>query len=279
LKCLLGEYVTNSKLRTPYSELARKGPAFVLTVAGSDSSGGAGIQADLKAFRANGVPGLTAITGLTAQNSRGITHIHPAPLENLLGQLEAVDGDFHIVAAKTGMLPTADAIRTVAAFFRARPALRLVVDPVLIATSGASLRLEDTTQALLTELIPLASVVTPNLDEAAVLGGRELVDSDEGADLLWAQFHVPFLLKGGHGNAAIVRDVLITGEGKRTFEYPRLEGEYHGTGCILSASIAAGLAKGSALPEAVERAEAFLHGEMTRAIVPGKSELRYLLMN
>jgi len=260
------------------SPLQVQRPSCVLSVAGSDSSGGAGIQADLKAFRAHGVPGLTVITGLTAQNSRGITHIHPTPLDNLQAQMEALDADFAIAAAKTGMLPTAEAIRAVAAFFRAGPAIRLVVDPVLIATSGASLRLEDTTQALLTELIPLASVVTPNLDEAAVLAGRELVDSDEGADILWAQFHVPFLLKGGHGSQPIVRDVLITGEGKRVFEYPRLEGEFHGTGCILSASIAAGLAKGLGLAEAVERADAFLHEAMARAIVPGKSELRYLLM-
>jgi hydroxymethylpyrimidine/phosphomethylpyrimidine kinase len=250
----------------------------VLTVAGSDSSSGAGIQADLKAFRANGVPGLTAITGLTAQNSRGITHIHPTPLENLRAQLEAVDEDFRITAAKTGMLPTAEAIRAVAAFFRARPAIRLAVDPVLIATSGASLRLEDTTQALLAELIPLAAVVTPNLDEAAVLAGCAIKDADEGAEILWAQFHVPFLVKGGHGGKPIVRDVLITGEGRRTFEYPRLEGEFHGTGCILSAAIAAGLAKGLALAEAVEQSEAFLHEAMTRAIVPGRSNLRYLLM-
>lgn len=267
-----------SKLSTPSSELHAR-PACVLTVAGSDSSGGAGIQADLKAFRVNGVPGLTAITGLTAQNSRGISHIHPAPLENLTAQMEALDADFNITAAKTGMLPTAEAIRTVAAFFRARPAIRLVVDPVLIATSGASLRLEDTTQALLTELIPLAAAVTPNLDEAAVLAGRELQDSDEGADILWAQFKVPFLLKGGHGRLPVVRDILITKEGKRTFEYPRLEGEFHGTGCILSASIAAGLAKGLGLPKAVERAETFLHEAMARAITPGKSELRYLLMD
>ena len=177
------------------------------------------------------------------------------------------------------MLPTAEAIRAVAVFFRARPHVRLVVDPVLIATSGASLRLEDTTQALLTESIPLAAVVTPNLDEAAVLAGCTIKDADEGAEILWAQFHVPFLLKGGHGNQPIVRDVLITREGKRTFEYPRLEGEFHGTGCILSASIAAGLAKDLGLPEAVERADAFLHQEMARAIVPGKSELRYLLMD
>jgi hydroxymethylpyrimidine/phosphomethylpyrimidine kinase len=222
---------------------------------------------------------MTVITALTSQNSRGVAQIRSTPRKYLWGQLNAVDSDFAIAAAKTGMLPTADAIRAVAGFFRARPAIRLVVDPVLIATSGASLRLEDTTQALLSELIPLASVVTPNLDEAAVLADRELVDSDEGADLLWAQFHVPCLLKGGHGNAAIVRDVLVTGEGKRAFEYPRLEGEFHGTGCILSASIAAGLATGLGLPEAVERAEIFLHEAMTHAVVPGKSELRYLLMD
>ena len=269
----------SSELRTPNSEPARKRPLCVLTVAGSDSSGGAGIQADLKAFRALGVPGLSVITGLTAQNSRGVTHIHPTPPENLQAQLEAVDSDFHIAAAKTGMLPTAEAIRAVAAFFRARPSIRLVVDPVLIATSGAALRLEDTTQALLTELIPLASVVTPNLDEAAVLAGKAANGSEEGAMELFRAFRVPFLLKWGHGSGGSVRDILVTGEGCRAWEFPRLDGEFHGTGCILSASIAAGLAKGLDLAGAVDRAEAFLHDAMAKAIVPGRSELRYLLMD
>lgn len=262
-----------------YQDQPSASAASVLTIAGSDSSGGAGIQADLKAFRAGGVPGLSVITGLTAQNSRGVTHLQPTPIDNLQAQLEAVDSDFNIAAAKTGMLPTAEAIRTVASFFRARPSIRLVVDPVLIATSGASLRLEDTTQALLTELIPLATVVTPNLDEAAVLAGRGISGSDAGAEALWEAFRVPFLLKGGHGDQAAVRDVLVTGEGTRAWEFSRLEGEFHGTGCILSASIAAHLTRGLELAEAVDRAEAFLHEAMARAIVPGKSALRYLLMD
>lgn len=264
---------------TPHSELPQGRPACVLTVAGSDSSGGAGIQADLKTFHELGVPGLTVITALTSQNSQGVTQIHATPLNSLKGQLAAVDSDFQIAAAKTGMMPTGGIISTAARFFSSRPQIKLVVDPMQNATSGASLRLEDTTKALIRDLIPLASLVTPNLDEAQVLAERTETNGERLARRLWNQFHVPFLVKGGHGKGEIVRDILIADGRTRVFTSPRLPGEYHGTGCILSAAIAAHLAKGQALPEAVSLGRRFLQEAMRCAIIPGNAKLRYLLMS
>jgi hydroxymethylpyrimidine/phosphomethylpyrimidine kinase len=268
----------HSEHRTPNSELQNTRDACVLTVAGSDSSAGAGIQADIKTFRTLGVPGMSVITALTSQNSRGVTQIHPTPLRYLSGQLAAVDSDFDIRAAKTGMMPTGAAISAVAKFFRNRPQIRLVVDPVLIATSGASLRMEDTTQALIRELIPLASVVTPNLDEAQVLADSSEKKGDSLARRLWNLYHVPFLVKGGHGTGAEVADVLHMDGKAQIIASSRLPGEFHGTGCILSAAIASHLAVGLDLKESVARAHAFLQKELQHSIRPATCDLRYLLM-
>jgi len=268
----------HSELRTPNSELNQNPPKCVLTVAGSDSSGGAGIQADIKTFHALGVPGMCVITALTSQNSRGVTQIHPTPLRYLSGQLLSVDSDFNIAAAKTGMMPSGTIISATAKFFRERPHIKLVVDPVLIATSGASLRMEDTTQALIRELIPLASMVTPNLDEARVLADCNDKKGECLARRLWNLYHVPFLVKGGHGTGGEVEDVLFMDGKAQVFASPRLPGEYHGTGCILSAAIAAHLAGRLDLGESVARAHAFLQKELQKSIRPGNSDLRYLLM-
>ena len=258
------------------SETARL--VCVLTVAGSDSSGGAGIQADLKTFHDLGVPGLSVITALTSQNSQGVTHIHSTPLKSLKGQLEAVDSDFQIAAAKTGMMPTGGIVSAVARFFMSRPQIRMVVDPVLTSTAGASLRLEDTTKALIRDLVPLASLVTPNLEEAQALADAAETNGERLARRLWNLFHVPFLVKGGHGKGETVRDIFIADGRMRVFTSPRLPGEYHGTGCILSSAIAAHLAGGQALPEAVSLGRRFLQEVLRSAVIPGKSKLRYLLM-
>jgi hydroxymethylpyrimidine/phosphomethylpyrimidine kinase len=250
----------------------------VLTVAGSDSSGGAGIQADLKTFHALGVPGLTVITALTSQNSQGVTQIHVTPLKHLTGQLDAVDADFNIVAAKTGMMPTGGIISAAAKFFASRPQIKLVVDPVLISTSGAPLCLEDTTKALIRDLIPLGSLVTPNMSEAQALADANETNGERLARRLWNLFHVPFLVKGGHGKGETVRDVLIADGRTRIFTSPRLPGEHHGTGCILSSAIAAHLVKGQALPEAVSLGRKFLQQALRSAIRPGNAPLNYLLM-
>jgi hydroxymethylpyrimidine/phosphomethylpyrimidine kinase len=269
----------NTKLEIRNSKLQNTRPACVLTVAGSDSSGGAGIQADLKTFHDLGMPGMCAITALTSQNSRGVTQIHAVPMKHLTGQLDAVDSDFHIAAAKTGMMPTDRAIRAAVGFFQSRPHIRLVVDPVLIATSGASLRLEDTTKVLIGDLIPLASVVTPNLDEARVLADSNEADGGRLARRLWNMFHVPFLVKGGHGKGETVRDFLFADGKMQVFTSPRLKGEYHGTGCVLSAAIAAHLAKGFELAEAVNRSRTFLEKALRDSILPGGSDLRFILMS
>ena len=254
-------------------------PACVLTVGGSDSSAGAGIQADLKTFHALGVPGMCVITALTSQNSRGVAQIHATPMRIIQGQLEALSADFNITAAKTGMMPSGSVIAAAAKFFRDHPHIRLVVDPVLIATSGASLRMEDTTLALIRELIPLASLVTPNLDEARVLTDSNEKKGECLARRLWNLYHVPFLVKGGHGTGDDVLDVFYRDGKSQVFTSMRLPGEYHGTGCVLSAAIAAGLAQGFDLRESVTRGRMFLQEALRGAVCPGGSDLRYILMH
>ena len=234
-----------------------------LTIAGSDSSGGAGIQADLKTFSAFGVYGASAITALTAQNTTGVSGVHPVPPAFIVAQIDAVLSDFTVGAAKTGMLATREIVLAVAARLRAVPGLPVVVDPVMIATSGASLIDDGAVEAVRSQLLPLAALVTPNLPEAGRLSGMPEATTDadvrKQAVALVHAGATAVLLKGGHGEGATAIDYLATRDGITAFERPRIATRAtHGTGCTLSAAIAALLATGRPLHEAVERAKSYV---------------------
>jgi hydroxymethylpyrimidine kinase/phosphomethylpyrimidine kinase len=222
-----------------------------LTIAGSDSGGGAGIQADLKAFAAAGCYGMSAIVALTAQNTVGVTAVHEAPPEFVRAELEAVFSDIGVDAAKTGMLFSRAIVETVAAFLEGHR-VPLVVDPVMIAASGSRLLQNEATVALVTRLLPLATVVTPNLDEAVALAGKP-GSRRELAERIHQLGAAAVVVTGGHGEEAI--DHLF--DGREHFEIPvprhsRLS--THGAGCTHSATLTALLAKGLPLREAVEEA-------------------------
>ena len=232
-----------------------------MTIAGSDSGGGAGIQADLKTFLSLGVYGASTLTAITAQNTVGVRAVHEIPVDVIAAQIDAVVEDIGIDAAKTGMLSSAEIIASVADRVRHWRIERLVVDPVMVAKSGDRLLREDAVQALISQLLPLALVVTPNIPEAEVLVGRAL-SSDE--DIRAAARDIVALgpravvMKGGHrtGDAT---DLLFDGRQFYTFTSPRFDTpNTHGTGCTFSAAIAAGLAQGYDLVEAVRRAKRYL---------------------
>ncbi|NNM32500.1 MAG: bifunctional hydroxymethylpyrimidine kinase/phosphomethylpyrimidine kinase [Gemmatimonadetes bacterium] len=242
-------------------------PPVVLTIAGSDSGGGAGIQADLKTFHQWGVFGTSALTAVTVQNTLGVRHVHPVPEEVVRAQIGAVAEDFPLAAAKTGMLHSADLVHAVADAVLTWSIPHLVVDPVMVATSGDVLLEPGAVQAVLERLVPLATVVTPNLPEAALLVGRPVATPEEQAAAARALVEAgakAALVKGGHGAGDLVEDVLWDGSREWRFQHPRIATRHtHGTGCTLSAAIAAGLAHGQASGDAVERALDFVH----RAIV------------
>jgi len=248
-----------------------------LTIAGSDSGGGAGIQADLKTFHARGTHGLTAITAVTSQNTRGVTAVHTLPLAHVRSQIDAVFDDFDIAAVKTGMLGSAAVTRLVAKEMRRRQPAWLVVDPVMIATSGARLLDEDALEALVTRLIPLADVLTPNLPEAEALLGRPLGrDMDAvGADLL-ALGAAGVLLKGGHGKGREVVDRYYDASGVIEVRNPRLPVEGHGSGCTLASAVAAGLARGKSPQSAVREAIAWVNKAFQRSWRPGRGTVHVL---
>ncbi len=235
----------------------------VLSIAGSDSGGGAGIQADLKTFAALGCYGMTAITALTAQNTLGVSGIHGVPPEMLKAQLSAVLDDIGVDAVKIGMLHAPDIVRTVAWALRHYEVKQVVLDPVMVATSGDRLIAPDTVQVLVDELFPLATVVTPNLDEAALLLGRPIGHADEletaARDLL-ALGAKAVLLKGGHLPGDEVADLLVSGDGPaQRLASPRIASRNtHGTGCTLSSAIAAYLALGNPLDQAVAKARSYI---------------------
>ncbi|MBU4422941.1 MAG: bifunctional hydroxymethylpyrimidine kinase/phosphomethylpyrimidine kinase [Gammaproteobacteria bacterium] len=237
----------------------------VLSIAGSDSGGGAGIQADLKTISALGCYGMTAITAITAQNTLGVTGIHGVPPDMLRAQIDAVAQDIGVDAVKIGMLASPEVVRVVAQAIRTHRFAHVVLDPVMVATSGDRLIASETVQVLVNELFPLATVVTPNLDEAALLLGREIegIDDLEAAarDLL-ALGAPAVLLKGGHLKGERVVDLLAMQTGQRQrLESARIATHNgHGTGCTLSSAIAAFLAQGHALPQAVEKARAYILG-------------------
>jgi hydroxymethylpyrimidine/phosphomethylpyrimidine kinase len=237
---------------------------IALTIAGSDSGGGAGIQADLKTFHAFGVFGTSAITAITAQNTLGVTAVHPVPVEVVRAQIDAVADDLPPAAVKSGMLATAELVRTVAEAVEARGFGKYVLDPVMVAGSGDRLLDADAEGAVGALLVPLAMLVTPNLHEAGILVGRTVgtVDEMRGAarDLVERGAGAA-LVKGGHMGGDESVDVLFDGatSTERVWRRPRIPTENtHGTGCTLSAAVAAGLARGSDLEAAVDRAVRFV---------------------
>ncbi len=239
-----------------------------LSIAGSDSGGGAGIQADLRTFSHLGVFGATAITAVTSQNLNGVTHVAGVDVESVQAQARAVAGGFEIRAMKTGMLWRAETVETVAALVSGGLLPAPVVDPVMVATSGARLLEPDAVAAYESTLFPLARVITPNLDEAALLLGSPMNDADlEAAGLaLAAKYGIPVLLKGGHAEGDPV-DLLCSGHDVRAFRNRRVhEVNTHGSGCTLSAAIAAYLARGLELGAACESAITFLHTALTHPV-------------
>lgn len=239
----------------------------VLSIAGSDSGGGAGVQADLKTFSALGCFGMTAITALTAQNTTGVRAIHAVPVEMLAAQIDAVVEDIGVDAVKIGMLHAAATVETVAAAIDRHALGPVVLDPVMVATSGARLIDPAAVRSLVRELFPRAVLVTPNLDEAALLVERPLASEGDmaraAADLL-AMGARAVLLKGGHLAGDTVADLLLAaGSEPRWFRAPRIAtANTHGTGCTLSSAVAAFLALGRPLDEAVAAARAYVRGAL-----------------
>ncbi len=244
-----------------------------LTIAGSDSGGGAGIQADLKTFSALGVYGLSVVTAVTAQNTVAVTAVHEIPPEVVGAQLEAVLEDIGVDAVKIGMLANAGTIRAVAAGLGALGNLPVVLDPVMVAKSGDSLLRDDAVEALVELLLPRATLVTPNLPEARRLTGLPVGSEDERerAAAALAAAGPAVLLKGGHGEGDRLVDLLHDRGSVHRFVHRRLDtSSTHGTGCTLSAAIAAGLAAGRPLRDAVEGAIDYLQGALAAAFPLGR---------
>ena len=244
-----------------------------LTIAGSDSCGGAGIQADIKTMTVNGVYAMSAVTALTAQNTTGVTSIMEATPEFLGDQLDAIFTDIFPDAVKIGMVSSKELIRVIAEKLKQYGAKQIVLDPVMVATSGAKLISDDAVEALKSELIPLASVITPNIPEAEVLSGMKITSPEAmeaAAEKIWREFGCAVLMKGGHQQND-ANDYLYGDEGGTWFYGKRIDNpNTHGTGCTLSSAIAANLAKGLSLSEAVARAKTYLSGALAAMLDLGK---------
>ena len=244
----------------------------VLSIAGSDSSGGAGIQADLKTFSALGCYGMTAITALTAQNTQGVRAIHSVPVSMLRDQIDAVVEDIGVDSVKIGMLHSPEVVEAVAQALDAHQLKQVVLDPVMVAANGAKLISDEAIAVLVSELFPRASVVTPNLDEASLLLGYPLTESDAlagAAQALLAQGAHAILLKGGHLPGHDVLDILVQAQAngqqsvlQRLHSVRISTHNLHGTGCTLSSAIAAYLALGYGLAEAVLAARTYVRGAL-----------------
>jgi len=250
----------------------------VLTIAGSDSGGGAGIQADLKTFAAHGVHGLSAIAALTAQHTRGVAAVHLPDIGFLRAQLDACFGDFRIGAVKIGMLANAEVIECVAGALEVHRPPHIVLDPVMVATSGAKLLQDDALHALRTRLLPLASIVTPNIPEAELLLGHTITTTASAESAL-AEFVDDLgaravLLKGGHlpGDGPMI-DRYWDGETVAQYAHDRLDLQAHGTGCTLASAIAANLCLGLPLQDACEAATHYVHRALRLGYRPGRGAL------
>ncbi len=246
----------------------------VLTVAGSDSGGGAGIQADLKTFAALRVYGTAAITAVTAQNTTSVTGVHTLPAEFVVKQVEAVVEDIGIDAVKTGMLANSDIIRAVSAVIERYSLGPLVVDPVMVAQSGDVLMEKEAITALREELLPLAAIVTPNLDEATILAGRDvktLEDMKAAAQTIFSLGSDWVLVKGGHMESETVTDLLYNGSEFHYFSSPRLAvTNTHGSGCTYAAAIAAMMTRKPSVPEAVGQAREYLIAALAEGLDIGQ---------
>ena len=244
-----------------------------LSIAGSDSCGGAGIQADIKTITMNGVYAMSAVTALTAQNTTGVSAILEVGGDFLKKQLDAVFEDIFPDAVKIGMVSSSELIGVIADRLTYYKAHNIVVDPVMVATSGAKLISDDAVDALRTKLLPLADIITPNIPEAEVLSGMKISDEkdmEKAALMIEKNYSCAVLVKGGHSiNDA--NDILCSGGSISYFKGKRIDNpNTHGTGCTLSSAIAANLAKGRSLEEAVERAKAFISGALGAMLDLGK---------
>lgn len=253
--------------------MTRRGssPPVALTIAGSDNSCGAGIQADLKTFTACGVYGLTAVTCVVSEVPGRVEKVQAVSPDVLRSQIRILFESFPVTAVKTGMLYSRALLRVVSEELADRLGMfHLVVDPVMVASSGDPLLKKDAVRAYEEELLPLADVITPNLDEAAVLLGRKITTvraMAAAAGELRSKYGAAVLLKGGHLRGSRAVDVLCDRRGVREFTLPRLRGrETHGSGCTLSAALAAGLARGRSLTTAAEEAKKFLHRAIARQL-------------
>lgn len=244
-----------------------------LTIAGSDSSGGAGIQADIKTMISNGVYAMSAVTALTAQNTTGVTAIMEVTPEFLAEELDNIFTDIYPDAVKIGMVSSGALLHVIAEKLQEYKARNIVVDPVMIATSGARLISEEAVEVLKNSLLPMAALVTPNIPEAEVLSGRKIVTSEDmikAAALIGETYHCAVICKGGH-QLNDANDLLWKEGGYRWFRGERINNpNTHGTGCTLSSAIASNLAKGYELESAVERAKKYISGALAAMLDLGK---------
>ena len=252
-------------------------PVSALSIAGSDSGGGAGIQADLKTFAAHGVHGLCAIAALTAQHTRGVSAVHVPPVEFLRAQIDACFDDFRIGAVKLGMLANAAVIHAVADALETYRPRHVVLDPVMVATSGAKLLEDDALDALRTRLLPLADIATPNIPEAELLAGTRIVDAASAMDsmrTLRAIGAKALLLKGGHlDEGDTVVDRYADAVSDTAFMHARLPLEAHGTGCTLASAVAANLCLDLSMPDAARAASDYVERALRLGYRPGRSDI------
>ncbi len=244
-----------------------------LTIAGSDSCGGAGIQADLKTMTVNGVYAMSAVTALTAQNTTGVTDIMEVTPGFLAEELDAVFTDIYPDAVKIGMVSSSGLIRCIAEKLKQYRARNIVVDPVMVSTSGSRLISEDAVATLCSELLPMADIITPNIPETEVLAGRKVKSSEDMIDAagsIYEKYGCAVLCKGGH-QLNDANDLLYDGQGPRWFYGKRIDNpNTHGTGCTLSSAIASNLAKGMPLDQAVEKGKVFISGALNAMLDLGK---------
>ena len=244
-----------------------------LTIAGSDCSGGAGIQADLKTMTMNGVYAMSAITALTAQNTTGVRAIQESTPDFLKQQIDAVFEDIYPDAVKIGMVASSELIRVIADRLKYYDAKNVVIDPVMVASAGSSLMKQNAVQTLITELLPISTLVTPNIPEAQVLSGMSIQNKEDmiaAAKQIGDSYHCAVLLKGGHSiNDA--NDLLYADGELRWFEGKRINNpNTHGTGCTLSSAIASNLAKGFTLTESIQRAKEYISGALAAMLDLGE---------
>ena len=241
----------------------------VLIIAGSDPSGGAGIQADIKTVTMLGGYAATAITALTVQNTRGVSEVHPVAPNVIAAQIDAVMSDIGADAIKIGMIGDVETAKTIEAALKRNSSVPVIFDPVLIATSGDALASDGVAAFIRDRLAPLAALVTPNTDEASALTGVDIANRDgmiETGEKLIAMGARAALVKGGHLSGETVEDALVTSEGARIFSNPRIDTRStHGTGCTLASAVATGLAQGMALQAAVKRAIDYVHKAIATA--------------